>query len=93
MAEPKGVLIVLTAPDGRVVAHAANFNLDRPGGFKLRDAQEARAHRALASKTIRDFCSPVIADAMDQYECEQVVRRMQDKLGYKKTIIPIGYEE
>lgn len=86
---PPGVMVIVTAPDGRVIAHAADFHRDRPGGYKLREAQVYRAKRAAARATVDAYCSPVILEALGEYEIDLIVHKLRDK-GHTMTEIDIG---
>jgi hypothetical protein len=69
---PKGVMHVFVS-DGRVVAHAADFHPDRPGGYTTRDAQRVRSRQWLNKKVLDAYCSTIIGDSLDSYQAEQVV--------------------
>lgn len=90
---PQGVVGVLINQQGRVVAHAADFALDRPGGFQLKEAQLHRVHRLLSFELVRNTCNPDIVKAMGAYDCDQLMRTLINAHGYKVTTIPIGYDD
>lgn len=91
--QAKGVIAILTDPDGRVVGHAADFSADGYGGFSLQQAQSYRARRRLALNVVRDGCAHYIAKAMDGYDCDGVVQRLVGSHGFKQTEVNIGHEE
>lgn len=90
---PKGVIAIFSDEKGRVIATAADFAPDRPGGFKMIEAQRMRATRRLAWKVIDAYASPALTRAMSEYEREQIVRQLQTKHECKVTVEPIGYTE
>jgi hypothetical protein len=85
---PPGVIAVYVH-EGRVVAHAADFNRSTPGGFTVREAQESRVHMSLAHAVVRECCSRLVSDNLDSYECERIL----NKLPGKAHLIPIGHED
>jgi hypothetical protein len=89
----RGIVMVLIAPDGRAVANATSFETSTPGGFSLRQAQELRAQRALAAAAINAFCSPVIAEAMDEFDREEVLRALVSRKGYRIETIAVGHDD
>lgn len=90
---PKGVLAVFTDDEGRVIANAADFHPDRPGGFKMIEAQRLRVQRAIAWKVVEAYASPRLTRAISEYEREQIVRTLQTQHKCKVTLIPIGYSD
>lgn len=90
---PSGVVAILTRSDGHVVATAPDFDRSHPGGFSLREAQTARARRALANETVRTLCSLDIADVMRGYEAERLIEELVRVKGYRVTVMPLGPEE
>ncbi len=85
----QGVVGIYTAPDGHVVATAACFKPDTPGGFTRAEAQEYRARQSLYRAVIDAYCSRVVYDALDAYLCEQIVRKLPGKM----TFIRIGHDD
>ena len=83
---PPGVVAVFIS-DGRVVAHAAEFNRSTYGGFTLRESQEVRARASLAHAVVRECCSRLISDNLGTYECEQLLARLPGKT----HLIQIGH--
>ena len=73
---PKGVLLVLTDPDGDVIASATDFEQSALGGFSLLEGQKLRAKGALAGDLIRRGCAPYIAKAMDDYEANALLDKL-----------------
>jgi hypothetical protein len=83
---PPGVIAVFVH-EGRVVAHAADFNRSAPGGYTLKEAQEARVRMSLAHAVVRESCSRLVSDNLDNYECERILH----KLPGKAHLITIGH--
>lgn len=90
---PKGVIAIFTDEEGRVIATSADFNADRPGGFKMIEAQRSRATRGLAWKVVEAYASPNLTRAISEYEREQIVRTLQNQHKCKVTISPVGYSD
>lgn len=83
---PPGVIAVFVH-EGRVVAHAADFNRSIAGGHTLQDAQKSRVRISIAQAVVRECCSGLVADNLDSYECERILQ----KLPGKTHLIPIGH--
>lgn len=62
--------------EGRVIAHASDFNRSRPAGFTVQEAQEHRARERLACEVIKELSSPLLYNNMDAYTCEQILRKL-----------------
>jgi hypothetical protein len=87
---PKGVVAVLVGPDGRELAHAAEFGAGAPAGFTPREFQESCARRALAMATMRALASPLLSDAIESYTADQILRAMCNR-GCRIVVVPIGH--
>ena len=87
---PRGVVAVFTDKLGRVVASVSDFESSGYGGFTLRQAQEMRAERQLAYAVVRAYCSEMILEGFETYDCEQILRRLVHK-GARVTLIPVGH--
>lgn len=72
--------------DGRVIAHASDFNRSRPGGFTVLEAQTHRVEQALASAVVRALASEALHENLDAYECERIIAKMKGK----SYIIPVA---
>lgn len=83
---PAGVTAVYVY-DGRVIAHASDFDRSRPGGFTVLEAQTHRAEQALAVAVVRTLASPALHENLDAYDCEQIVRKMKGK----SYVLPVGH--
>ena len=90
-AAARGVVAVLTSQQHGVVVSVSDFDESGYGGFTLREAQEHRARRGLAFAMVRAYCSNVILDVMDPYDCEQMLRKLERKGSHKVTLIPVGH--
>lgn len=89
---PQGVVAILVGQDGREIANTADFNSGSPGGFSQREAQEMRARRMLALKTMKALASPLLSDAISDYEAERILRKMCED-GCRVVIVPVGYDD
>ena len=93
MSEPKGMIAMFLAPDGHVVAHAADFHTDHPGGYSVREAQQHRARQAMWHATVRAMCNLDLAECVSTHQCEQILQDMCRKKGYRMEEIAIGYKD
>lgn len=87
---PNGVVAILTAPDGHVVATATDFDRSSSGGVSMREAQEYRAKLRLKREAVAAYCSAALVNALDQYLLERIVERLISNGGHKLTVIPVG---
>ena len=85
--EPKGVVAIVTGPDGRVWAHASAFD-----PLKKED-QEFSATQEVAIELIRKTCNATIASAIDLEGCKSITRALINKKGFRLTLKYIGYNE
>lgn len=85
---PPGVTAVYVY-DGRVIAHASDFDRDRPGGFTVLEAQTHRVEQRLAIEVIHALASPALYENLDAYACEQIVRKMKGK----SYVLPVGHDD
>jgi hypothetical protein len=90
MAEPQGIIAIFTAPDGDVIATAADFNRSGMGGCKLWEAQMYRVTDAVKWKAVQAYCSPVVSDALSKYLLEQIATALIGK-GHKITVRAVGW--
>jgi len=74
--QPPGVT-ALYVHDGRVIAHVSDFHPSAPGGFTLLEAQTSRAKRNLAIELVRALSSPHLAEALDEFDCAGIMRKMK----------------
>lgn len=87
---PNGIVAILTAPDGHVVATATDFDRSSSGGVSMQEAQEYRAKMRLKREAVAAYCSGTIVAALDQYLIERIVERLVSSGGHKLTVIPVG---
>jgi hypothetical protein len=88
---PKGVVGILTGPDGHVWASVTDFDRQSYGGYTLKDAQELRVRKQLAYDFMRATCSDIVLSVIDGHTCEEIVRDLINKKGFKRTILPVGH--
>lgn len=88
----RGVIAILTSPDGHVIATETDFGGLPHCGYTLRNGQEYRAINALKYAAVRAYCSRALSDALDGYAVDVVFRRLKDA-GHRVTIIPIGHKD
>lgn len=90
--DPRGVIAIMTAPDGSVIATHADFDRSAPGGCELWEGQKWRARQQVKWGAVRAYCSPVIMDALGGYMLEQVADALCQR-GHKITYRAIGYPD
>lgn len=90
---PKGVVVIVSGPDGYVWAHAADFDRTAPGGCTLLEGQEARARERVALKFIAATCNSNLGDVFEPYEARQLLDRVVRKRGFHLTVVPIGHAD
>lgn len=73
MKDVSGVVAIFVI-DGRVIAHAADFNRSCPGGFTVAQAQEHRARDRLSFEVVKELASPTLYNGLSQYNCDRIVR-------------------
>jgi hypothetical protein len=88
---PKGVVAILTGPDGYVWATVADFDQSAPGGCSLEEGQELRAGKMVAVKFLQEACARVVADAISDYQRDEIVRTLCNDKGFNLTVVPIGH--
>jgi len=89
--KPYGVLAIMTSPDGRVIATAADFERQAPGGYKLWEAQYHRAREQVKWATVRAYCSNVVVEAIGSYLSTQIADELCRK-GHRITTKAIGWD-
>jgi hypothetical protein len=93
MATPKGILVILIDPEGKVWGKGADFDTFKGGDSNLKTAQERRANIALAKDFFHNTCSPVVGDILaNDFQGSQIIRRILEK-GWRLDTTEIGYEE
>ena len=93
MSEAKGVVAILTGPDGYVWASVTDFDRQSYGGYTLQDAQEMRAKKQLAYEFMRATCSDIVLSVIESYRCEEIVTDLIRQKGFKRTILKVGHED
>ena len=88
---PQGVVAILVGSDGREIVSVTDFHCGSPGGFTQKEAQEVRSSGALAMKAMRELASPVLSDAITQYDAEKILRKMCNN-GCRVIFVPVGYD-
>lgn len=89
---PKGVVAIITDPQGRVMASHADFALNRPGGFSLQDAQQQRAGEGVRRQLIKCTCAEYIAAQLGEYDCRKIVDGLR-RDGWRVEYVTIGHDE
>lgn len=80
--KPKGCVAVYINLEGRVIASVSDFRPDGYGGFTLYESQRIRAKSNLCREVIKTYCSPVVYDVLEAYDCEQIVGKMKGKIEF-----------
>ena len=89
--DPQGVIAIVTAPDGSVVATATDFNRSGYGGCELYEAQGLRAEREAKRNAVKAYCSPAVTDALSTHLIEQVFDALRQKGGHRLMCKAVGY--
>ncbi len=90
---PQGVVAILTAPDGHVVAVAHDFEPSHGSDFDRKERQEFRARSLLEIEVVRAFCSPPVARAIEPHHRQSILRDLTRKQGYRVHLHAIGYND
>lgn len=90
--DPRGVIAIMTTPDGSVIATHADFNLSAPGGYQLWEGQKWRAREQVKWATVRAYCSDVVVSAISSYTSTKIADELCQK-GHRITYRAIGYPE
>lgn len=91
--EPQGVIAIMTAPDGYVIATHADFERQCYGGFKLWEAQKHRAGDMVKRKAVRAYCSDHLANALETYTVDRMSEDLIQRGKYRVFYRAIGYPE
>ena len=83
---PRGVVAVLIAPDGHVIASAGDF-----AGVGDQDIHALRARQRLAGPALLAMCNSDMARALKSYTCERIMADLVES-GFRIETIAIGYE-
>lgn len=88
---PRGIVGIFTDKLGRVVATVAEFGTDCYGRCSLRESQTYRAKHMLNLEVVRGYCSEMIHEAFENYDCDKIVQRLV-RGGATVTFVPVGYD-
>lgn len=90
--QANGVVALLTAADGRVMATACDFDKSGYGGFKLHEAQRIRARDRMRAAYFRAMCPSPVATAINAYHADSIFRELVNNEDYKEQFILVGHE-
>ena len=90
--DPCGVIAIMTAPDGSVIATHADFDRSAPGGCQLWEGQKWRAREQVKWATVRAYCSDIIVKSISSYTSTKIADELCQK-GHKITYRAIGYPD
>ena len=92
----KGIIVIITSPDGHVQGVAGNFEQGSPGGMRTKDMQEMRARDKAWRQVFDAHCSDDVAKAlqMTQFTMRDTAARLR-ALGWKDSMreLTIGEKE
>lgn len=88
--KPAGVVVVITDPDGAVIATHADFDRSGYGGMTMMASQTMRARSGAQTAAVRAYCSRRLADCFDGYLFERCWEALRSK-GWTATVIPVGH--
>jgi hypothetical protein len=83
-----GVVMIFVSPEGRVLAHAADFGQERLGGYTVEEAQSMRCRRELEVAAFRALASQILVDGTDDHIRERVLAKLEPK-GYRRHSIVV----
>lgn len=84
-----GVCVVVTNPNGAVVASASNFDPHKPGGFRLKEIQTIHARNAAMMAFAKNHLNEWLAGKSDAFFAEQLWR-IAENAGYRMQEIEVG---
>lgn len=87
----RGMCVVITNPDGDVVAQDADFERCAPAGFDLEKAQEVRAGNGAKREFARGHLNGWLAKDMSGYFI-RIFWENAERAGYKMTAFPVEFE-
>jgi phage gp46-like protein len=90
--QPCGIIAIMTNSSGDVIATAADFERQAPGGFKLWEGQRQRACQQVKWAAVRAYCSDVVTQAISSYVSSQIADELLRK-GHKLTCRAVGYPD
>lgn len=90
---PRGVIAIMTAPTGEVIATHADFDRSSPGGCKIWEGQKWRARDQVKWATVRAYCSDIIVKSISSYISTQIAEELCQNGGHKITYRAIGYAD
>lgn len=90
--EPKGVVAMLSSPEGHVTAEHS-FDKGSAAGFKQHEMQKMRARDRLYRAFMDAYCSPVISKATDEFERKKIVDTLVRDHGWKLYFHYVGYND
>jgi hypothetical protein len=95
MEKPQGITVILIDPEGRVVAHASDFDEGMPAGYSRREAQRMRAQRACATDYVVSSCNGFLSAVIrDGYpSAEGMVSKLVSEHGFRRHFIEHGYDD
>lgn len=87
-----GVVAILIDDDGDVAASVSDFETAHPGGYRLKDAQEARCKNAIAWKLVQTFCSARVVEGFEMYDAQRLLERLLHRKKWKLKFEYVGHE-
>lgn len=87
---PKGVIVLLIAPEGSICAQGVDFDPFAPAGFTVAEAQEQRARSKLTSDLMKNCCTDDFAACIDPVAVDKTIERMILHMDYRIEIIRTG---
>ena len=92
----KGIIVIVTSPDGHVQGSYADFEQLKPGGFGIQEVQEHRARARVWGEIFYAHCSNSVAKAIgaNEFTVKEVANRLLGQ-GWKETVreLSIGEDE
>lgn len=91
-APPQGVVMIFIDEHGQPICEATDFDRSGYGGFKLKEAQRMRCKAELARQVVRTYASSQLSRAVEQHQCEQIMRDLQSRFKCKVKVVFVGHD-
>ena len=85
----RGIVGILTAPDGQVIVTTTDFEMSGPGGFTRDEAQRSRARYALARELVRKYTYGDIGAVIENYTTTDILDKLCRQKGYRATYLDV----
>ena len=91
MSKINGVIGIFTAPNGKVVCSANDFDTSGYGGFELHEAQKIRVKEKINMSVVKTYCGYPVYESISDHTARQIVGDMMNK-GYSLVYSLVGHK-